>query len=134
MKSKAMIISALSILGLAACQKANDAGTATTLTASTTEAVVGQTVTVQLSTDKVASSWTVTPSATAAKTYAITTSKTNYVTFSQAGTYVVGVRARDIEYDSTRHQSLDSCWHHGGGDRGNCTKGQDSASVVISVK
>jgi hypothetical protein len=133
MKSKALIISAMSILGLAACQKANDSGTTTTLTASTTEAVVGQTVTVQLTSDKTASSWTVTPSATAVKAYAITTSKVNYFTFNQAGTYRVGVRVRNIAYDSTHHQDLDSSWHHGRGDAGGCHHGIDSSSVVIKV-
>lgn len=133
MKAKVFLISALSVLGLAACQKANDTSNSTSLTASATQAVVGQTVTVQLSSNKSTSSWTVTPSASVVKTYAITTSKTNYFTFSQAGTYTVGVRVRDIVYDSTHHQSLDSCWHHGGGDAGSCHHGIDSSSVTINV-
>ena len=133
MKKTKWIIPALIMIVAAACQKANDISSQVSLTASTTQAVVGQTVSVQLSADKVASSWSVTPSTSVAKTYSITTSKVNYFTFGQPGVYVVGVRARDIAYDSTHHQNLDSCWYHGGGDRGNCTRGKDSASVVIKV-
>jgi hypothetical protein len=133
MKRKTWLLPVLSVLSLAACQKNNDAANQTTLTASTTQASVGQTVTVQLYSSRNASSWTVLPSASVAKTYAITTSKTNYFTFNSAGTYTIGVRVRDIDYDSTRHQSLDSCWHHGGGDRGGCKHGVDSASVSIKV-
>jgi nitrous oxide reductase accessory protein NosL len=131
MKRKTWLLPVLCGISLAACQKSNDA--ATTLTASTTQANVGQTVSVQLSSGKNASSWTVTPSASVAKTYAITTSKINFFTFNSAGTYTVSVRVRDINYDSTHHQSLDSCWHHGGGDAGGCKHGIDSASVSIKV-
>jgi hypothetical protein len=46
----------------------------------------------------------------------------------------VGVRARNIDYDSARHQDLDSCWRVGGGNRGNCTHGKDSANIIITVK
>ena len=60
--------------------------------------------------------------------------KINYFTFSTAGQYTIGVRTRDIAYDSTRHQSLDSCWRNGGGDRGGCKRGVDSASVTVTVK
>ncbi|MDP4262039.1 MAG: hypothetical protein Q8941_05860 [Bacteroidota bacterium] len=132
MKSKAWLIAAFSLAGLAACQKAGNNSTETTLTASTTQAVVGQTVSVQVSSNRNAASWTVTPSASVAQTYTITTRAVNYFTFNQAGTYTVGVRMRNIAFDST-HQSLDSCWHHEGGDDGGCHKGIDSASVMIKV-
>jgi hypothetical protein len=132
MKNKSWLIPALSLIGLVACQKTNDSANETTLTASTTQAAVGQTVAVQVSSNRNAGSWTVTPSNSVAQTYSITTRTTNYFTFSQAGTYTVGVRMRNIAFDST-HQSLDSCWHHGGGDGGGCHKGVDSASVTIKV-
>ena len=133
MKRKTWLLPFLCGVSLAACQKSNDAANLTTLTASTTNASVGQTVTVSLTSGKTASSWTVTPSASVSKTYSITTSKVNFITFNQAGTYTIGVRVRDIDYDSTRHQNLDSCWHHGGGDAGGCRHGIDSASVSIKV-
>jgi hypothetical protein len=133
MKRKKWLLPFLCGISLAACQKSNDNATQTTLTASTTQASVGQTVTVQLNSSRNASSWTVTPSVSVAKTYSITTSKTNYFTFNSAGTYTIGVRVRDIDYDSTHHQDLDSCWHHGGGDAGGCRHGVDSASVSIKV-
>lgn len=120
------------IIGFFACNKSNDASQIS-LTPSTTQAVVGQTVSVALTSPANASNWTVTPSSTATKAYSLTTSKVNYFTFSQAGTYTVSVRARSIAYDSTAHQSLDSCWNHGGGGRGGCTKGVDTASVSITV-
>ncbi len=116
------------------CSKSNTADDATTITASTTQAAVGQTVALTVTTPSNAVSWTVTPTAAATTQYTITTSKSNTVSFAQPGFYTVGVRARHIEYDSTRHQNLDSCWHHGGGDGGHCVHGLDSASVVISVK
>lgn len=129
------IISAASValIALASCKKSDSTATDTTITASTTSATVGQTVTLQVSTSKTAVNWTVTPSANATTQYGITTSKTNTVSFSQPGTYIIGVRARNIAYDSAHHQNLDSCWHHGGGDEGHCTKGLDSASVSIKV-
>jgi hypothetical protein len=133
MKRKTWIFPVLCALSLAACQKSNDTATETTLTASATQVNAGQTVSVQVSTSRNASSWTVTPSASVSKTYAITTSKINYFTFNSAGTYTIGVRVRNIDYDSTHHQSLDSCWHHGGGDGGGCKHGVDSASVSIKV-
>jgi cytochrome c oxidase assembly protein Cox11 len=132
MKNKGWLISALALIGLTACQKTSDNANETTLTASTTQAVVGQTVSVQVSSNRNAASWTVTPSSSVAQTYAITTRTVNYFTFNRAGTYTVGVRMRNIACDST-HQSLDSCWHHGGGDAGGCHRGIDSASVTIKV-
>ena len=141
MKTKMILAAAVAVLGFAACQKANDSNGNTSLTASTTTAVVGQTVTVTLSSDKAASSWTVTPAADVTQSYSVTTGRVNYFTFSQPGTYRVGVRTRDIPFDSLHHHPgdspwrpyLDSCWHHGGGDHGGCKNGQDSASVSIKV-
>ncbi len=132
MKRKVLIVPVIAIMNLVACQKANDSATQISLTPSTTQAVVGQTVSVQLSSGKNASSWTVSPSTAVTEAYAITTKTVNYFTFNRAGVYTIGVRARNIEYDST-HLSLDSCWHHGGGDTGPCTRGVDSASVSIKV-
>lgn len=125
--------SVLLTVGFYACQKSSDAVSQISLTPSATQATVGQTVSVALATTANASNWTVSPSATATKTYGLTTSKVNYFTFSQPGVYTVSVRARNVAYDSTLHQSLDSCWNHGGGPRGGCTKGVDTASVAITV-
>src|SRR5437773_7597057 len=125
MKRKTWIISLVLLVGIAACQKANQAYTS--LSASTTQAVVGQTVNVELSTNQNASSWTVTPSSSVSQTYTITTTKVNNFTFATPGVYTVGVRTRNIAYSP--NQSLDSCWHHGGGDGGGCHHGVDSASV-----
>jgi hypothetical protein len=129
---RAWLMTALSVAGLAACQKANNNSAETILTASTTQAIVGQTVSVQVSSGRNASSWTVTPSTSVVQAYSITTRTVNYFTFNKAGTYTIGVRMRNIAYDST-HQPLDSCWHHGGGDQGGCHKGIDSASVTVKV-
>ena len=122
----------LLVIAFTSCNKANV--DQVSLTPSTTVATIGETISVTANTNTNAISWSVTPSITAAKQYAITTQKINYFTFSKAGLYSIGVRARDIAYDSTRHQSLDSCWRSGGGDRGGCKRGVDSASVTITVK
>ena len=122
----------LLLVALVSCMKANQ--DQVSLTASTTEATVGQTISVTVNSNTNAVSWSVSPSTTATKQFAITTQKVNYFTFSKTGQYSIGVRARDIAYDSTRHQSLDSCWRNGGGDRGHCKRGVDSASVVVTVK
>ena len=132
MKKVFVINVILFVMSVVSCNKANL--DQVSLTASTTQASVGQTVSVTLTGGTNASSWTVTPSVSVSKQFSITTQKVNYFTFSQAGLYTIGVRARDIAYDSTRHQSLDSCWHNGGGDRGGCKRGIDSASVTIAVK
>lgn len=130
---KVILINAVCLVAtLISCNKANQ--DQVTLTPSTTIASVGQTISVTLSANANASSWTVTPSAAASKQFAITTQKINYFTFSSAGQYSISVRTRDIVYDSTRHQSLDSCWRNGGGNRGECKRGVDSASVTITVK
>jgi hypothetical protein len=134
MKKFLLISAVITMVSYISCTKADTAATDTSITASTTTASVGQTVSLQVTTPANAVSWTVTPSATAVTQYSITVEKNNTVSFTQAGTYLVGVRARNINYDSTRHQDLDSCWHHGNGDMGNCTKGKDSASVIIYVK
>lgn len=141
MKRKLIFSAAIAAISLIACQKASNGGGSTSLTASTTQAVVGQTVTVTLNTDKAASSWTVTPASDVTQSYSVTTGRVNYFTFNQPGTYRVGVRTRDIPIDSLRHHPgdstwhpyLDSCWHHGGGEHGGCKNGQDSASVSIKV-
>jgi hypothetical protein len=130
MKTKLIALCSVAVV-IVACQKTGNSAS-TSLTASTTTAAVGQTVTVSLASTQNASSWTVTPSAGVTKAYSVTTKNVNYFTFSQPGTYTVGVRTRSIAYDST-DQSLDSSWHHGGGDAGSCHSGVDSASVVISV-
>ena len=117
---------------MSSCSKANR--DELSLTPSTTVATVGQTISVTLNSNANASSWTVTPSAAVSEQFAITTQKINYFTFSTTGQYTIGVRTRDIAYDSTRHQSLDSCWRNGEGDRGNCKRGVDSASATVTVK
>ena len=132
MKKTKRAIVGLALFAFAACQKSNDASQIS-LTPSTTTATIGQTVSVTLSSKANASNWTVSPSSTATQTYGLTTSKVNYFTFSQPGVYTVSVRARSVAYDSAAHQSLDSCWNHGGGARGSCTRGIDTASVAITV-
>ena len=84
---------------MSSCSKANR--DELSLTPSTTVATVGQTISVTLNSNANASSWTVTPSAAASEQFAITTQKINYFTFSSAGQYTIGVRTRDIAYDST---------------------------------
>ena len=133
MKKANRIATALLLLGFFACQKSNDVAAPISLTPSATQVAVGQQVSVTLSANANAVNWTVTPSSSATKTYSLTTSKVNYFTFGQAGTSTVAVRARSVAYDSTLHQSLDSCWNHGGGSRGGCTPGIDTASVTITV-
>jgi plastocyanin len=131
MKKTTQAAIALLVLGFTACKKSSQSQI--TLTPSTTEATVGQTVSVTLSADANASSWTVSPSSTASKTFGVTTSKVNYFTFTQPGVYTISVRAKTIAYDSAANQSLDSCWAHSGAARGGCTPGVDTASVGITV-
>ena len=131
MKKIIILFAVTNLLGLFSCKKQDIQDT--TLTTSATEATVGQSVLLQVSTTKNAVSWTVTPTISALKQFTITTQKTNSIIFTQPGVYSIGVRARDILYDSARHQNIDSCWHNGGGDRGGCTRGKDSASVSIKV-
>jgi plastocyanin len=130
MKTRLVAAFAISMVALTSCQKAGNSSS-TTLVASTTTPTVGQTVTFTLSSSQNASKWTVSPSAGATKTYSVTTNAVNYITFTQAGTYTVGVSTKAIAYDSTS-QSLDSCFNHAGG--GNCHAGVDSAAVVVQVK
>ncbi len=113
-----------------ACKKSSDSQIS--LTPSATEVGIGQTVSVTLSANANASNWTATPSSTATQTFSLTTSKVNNFTFSSPGVYTVSVRARNIAYDSTT-QSLTNAWNTGGGTRGGCTKGIDTASVAITV-
>src|ERR1700694_2042742 len=107
MKKTSVIMALVFVLGHSSCKKNNDASQIT-LTPSTTQATLGQTVAVTLSASANASRWNVTP-ASATQTYSLTTSKGNYFTFSQAGVYTVSVNAKTIAYDSTKNQSLDSC-------------------------
>ena len=129
MKRTEVFAMILSILSFVACNKANDTSQIS-LTASTTQAVLGQTVSVTLTSAANISKWAVSPS-TASQTYYLTTNKVNYFIFNQTGVYTVAVSAKSIAYDSAR-QSLQSCWNQGGG-RGACVKGIDSASVKITV-
>lgn len=132
MKKTKRLAVGLLLFVLSNCKK-SDSASQITLTPSATQTTVGQTVSVTLTSTANVSNWTVTPSTAVTKTYGLTTSKVNYFTFSQPGVYTVSVRARSVAYDSTANQSLDSCWNHGGGPRGGCTKGIDTASVGITV-
>jgi hypothetical protein len=132
MKKTKLAVFALLLVVFSACKK-SDQALQITLTPSATSTIIGQAISVTLGGNANVSNWTVTPSSTATKTYGLTTSKINYFTFSQAGVYTVSVRARSIAYDSTAHQSLDSCWNHGGGTRGACKQGVDTASVAVTV-
>lgn len=118
-------------LAFIACNKSAETE-AVSLTASATQTTIGEPVTVTLTSSANAASWSVSPAATATKAYGITTSRTNQFTFSQAGTYTVGVRVRNVASLSAT-QSLDSAWKRSGADKGGCTHGQDSASVQIVV-
>jgi hypothetical protein len=135
---------------LFACNKNNTADSVT-LTASSTEAAVGQTVSVTASTSSNTIGWTASPASSTTQAYSVTTEKTNYFTFSKPGDYVVGVRVRDMHLDSLHHcnaadsighhvpdsiwnHRVDSMWHFAGHHLGGCRKGQDSASIVIKVK
>ena len=131
MKKSIILYGIISLAIIVSCKKTNTMDTV--ITASTTLATVGQTVSLQVSTNKNAVSWSVTPAASAIKQFSITNQKTNTISFTQPGVYLIGVRARDIVYDSSRHQNIDSCWHNGGGDHGGCTHGKDSSSVSIKV-
>ncbi len=130
MKRTVIALSAFFAVSLYACQKNNDAASQISLTASTTQAKVGETVSVSLASSANASSWSVTPASTATKTYDLTTSKVNYFTFSEAGTYTVSVRTKKLNFDSTSGQSLNAAWSKA---QGACTKGVDTASVAITV-
>lgn len=127
-----LALAAMVSVSFFACRKANEESQIS-LTPSATQLAVGEQLTVTLSSKANASSWTVSPSATATQAYGLTMNKVNHFTFSQPGTYTIGVRARSIAYDSTRNQSLDSCWKVGGGSRGRCTRGIDTASVTVTV-
>lgn len=133
-----------------ACNK-SDSADSITLTATATETTVGQTVAVTASTTANTISWSSTPPTGVNKSYAVTTEKTNYFTFSQPGEYIIGVRARTMKLDSihrcnfsdsVRHHGVDSIWNHHvdsmwhqrGHHLGGCRNKQDSASIVIKVK
>ena len=140
------------IVLLYACNKSASNGTAITLTTSSTEITAGQTITVTANTSSNSLSWTVNPAAASSKAYAVTTEKTNYITFYQPGSYTVGVRARTLQLDSVHHcnfadstgghhvqdsvwnHHIDSLWISHGFHTGGCKNGQDSASIRITVK
>ncbi len=131
MKHSNLVIATILMVSLFACKK-SASDSKISLVASATKLIVGDTLTVTLAADANASNWTITPSATASKAYTLTTSKVNYFSFSQPGVYTISVRARNINYDST-YQQLASAWTAGGGNRGNCTRDIDTASVAITV-
>src|SRR5882724_10598090 len=97
---KVLSILVLPAAVLFACNKSNSDASTISLTASASQVAVGQTVSVTASTNVNTLSWSATPAATAAATYSVTTEKTNYFTFSQPGSYVIGVRARGLDLDS----------------------------------
>ena len=148
---KALFSSLLIVAVVSACNKSNTGSSAISLTASSTEVAVGQSVSVTATTNVNALSWSATPAATASGTYSVTTEKINYYTFSQPGDYIIGVRARGLDLDSVHvcnhadsighhfsdslwNHHIDSMWHVRGNHLGGCRQGQDSASVVIKVK
>ncbi len=130
---KTFILSLIFFVGsLISCQKNNS--DSISITASTTTPSVGQPVSFQVATALSAVNWTVSPSIAASKLYNITNAKSNIITFSQAGSYTVGVSARDIDIDSNHVRNIDSCWHSHDGEHHNCRRGVDSAAVTIVVK
>lgn len=128
MKRNVFALSFLLAVGFYACQKNNSDASRISLTPSATQATVGQTVSVSLSANASASSWTVSPSSTATKTYGLTTGKVNYFTFSQAGTYTVSVRTKNLSGDTASLAANRNATRDAG-----CTKGVDTASVAITV-
>ncbi|MFT3705589.1 MAG: hypothetical protein QM802_24680 [Agriterribacter sp.] len=135
---------------LYACNKSATDNSTTSVTASTTSATVGEQVAVTVSTRANTVSWSVTPPDGVSKTYDVTTEKTNYITFSKAGSYVVGVSARSLDLDSVHHcdhtdsighhvpdslwnHHIDSLWVGHGFHKSKCHNGIDSASVEIVV-
>ena len=132
MQAGKKVLGGLLLITMLSCNKSNDS-TQISLTPSATQVTVGETLTVDLNANTNASSWTVSPSSTAKQTFGITTSKVNYFTFSQAGTYTISVTARNISYNSNG-QSLNAAWNEAGSPRGGCTHGVDSTSVNITVK
>ena len=129
MKNSAIALTILLMLGAAACKKSADGSSQVSLSASTTQATVGETVTVTLSSAANASRWSVSPS-TATQAYSVTTSKTNSFTFNQAGVYTVSASTKQLYYNIAR-QSLDSLYSHT--NVHSCTNGVDSASIKMSV-
>ena len=130
MKKAMPVFLAFASVTFFACQKSDNSQIS--LTPSASQVAVGQQVSVSLSANANVSNWTVSPAATATKTYGLTTSKINSFTFSAPGVYTISVRARNVAYDSTT-QSLSAAWANGGGTKGGCTKGVDTASVAITV-
>ena len=131
MKRSTLTIAAALLIVIGACKKSANSDDQVSLSASATQTTTGQTVAVTVSSSLNASRWAVSPS-TATVAYSLTTKKVNYFTFNQPGVYTISVSAKAVNYDSTTHQSLDSCWNHTAG-RGACIKGVDSASLKITV-
>ena len=130
---KNLIISGIMLLSsLLSCKK--ESSERITLTASTTAAAVGQNVSFQVISNASAVKWSVSPEIAVSKLYSITNAKSNQITFSQPGQYTVGVSVRDMDIDSVHEHNQDSCWHSHDHEHGHCSKGIDSASVVITVK
>ena len=145
------LFAALAAAGvLYACTKSASENSSISVNASATEVSTGESVAVTVSTRSNAASWSVTPSDGVTKTYAGTPEKTNYITFSKPGDYVVGVSARHLDLDSVHHcnhadsighhvpdslwnHHIDSLWTGHGFHKSRCTEGIDSASVHIKV-
>ena len=136
------------IASITSCKK--ESGDDITLTASTTQALVGQKVTVTATTTANTLSWSVNPSANANQTYGVTTEKVNYYTFDTPGDYVVSAYARHMDLDSTHHcnpndsthhfqdstwnHHVDSLWHHDGHHGGHHHGDDDDlATITITV-
>ena len=131
MKKNLLVSGILFISSMISCQKNNHDNIS--LTASTTTAKIGQAVSLQVTTNASAVNWSVNPPIEVSKLYTITNNKTNIITFSKAGTYIVSVSARDLVLDSTIGKNFDSCWHSHDHEHGHCIHGIDSTSVTISV-
>lgn len=131
-KAAFMIVVTAAALLVTACSKSSNGLSSVYLTPSAATVTAGETVAVTLISNTNASQWTVSPSLNSKATYGITTSKVNYFTFTKSGVYTIAVNTRNVVYDSTSNQSLDSCWLHSS-KTGGCIKGIDSASAKITV-
>ena len=135
---------------LYACNKSASDNSTISMNASSTEVAIGQPVKVTVSSRANTLSWSVTPPDGVSKTYDVTTEKTNYITFSKPGSYIVGVSARNLDLDSIHHcdhtdsighHTPDSLWNHHvdslwvshGYHKSKCRNGIDSTSVEITV-
>jgi hypothetical protein len=110
-----------------ACKK-DDAEDTVTLTASKTVVTLGEAVELTAVTGSPSIHWSVTPDAGVTKQFSGTsTSKTNTMSFSSTGEYIVVVKTGD-DNDRSYNQNGNQA---GGGRR--CNKDDDSASVKITV-